>query len=50
MTGGLGDAGGFVNYGVDRTGTGIVDTSGKVKTGKAGKFSGVLGRSRPMYK
>jgi hypothetical protein len=50
MSGGLGDAGGFVNSGVDRTGTGIIDMGGREKTGKAGKFSGVLGRSWPAYK
>ncbi|KAF2448452.1 actin-like ATPase domain-containing protein [Karstenula rhodostoma CBS 690.94] len=50
MSGGLADTGGPGNLGVDRTGTGIVDTSGKAKMGKAGKFSGKLGRSWPVYK
>lgn len=50
MSGGAGGMGGSGSPVVDRTGTGLIDTSAKEKAGKAGKFSGVLGRSWPVYK
>ncbi|KAL5452382.1 hypothetical protein PMIN05_000119 [Paraphaeosphaeria minitans] len=50
LPGGSGDVGAPGIASVDWAGTGIVDTSGKEKVGKAGKSSGKLSRQWPVYK